>query len=213
VNAGDQVYRLTNEIRLKIRSLGEAGKLTRFPPVLAFQSVVDATVSTPAVADGLFKKLPQGGHELVLFDINRVSEVEQMLNNDPRPGVKALFNDSSLSFTISLVTNASEESPDIEILQKKPGDSTIIRKPLEMKWPDNLYSLSHVALPFPANDPLYGASDSNDSSKIQLGNMDLRGERGILRIPAADMLRLRWNPFYPFMERHLSEFIGLAWED
>jgi len=213
VNAGDQVFRITNEIRLKIRLLGEAGKLTRFPPVLAFQSVVDATVSTSAVVDGLFKKLPRGGHELVLFDINRVSEVERMLNNDPGPDVEALFNDSNLSFTISLVTNASDESPDTDILQKKPGDSTMVRKPLEMKWPDNLYSLSHIALPFPENDPLYGTSDSKDSSKIHLGNMDLRGERGILRIPAADMLRLRWNPFYPFMERHLLEFTGLARED
>jgi len=78
-----------------------------------------------------------------------------------------------------------------------------------MKWPVNIYSLSHVALPFPMNDPLYGKSGSNDSSKIQLGNMDLRGERGALQIPAADMLRLRWNPFYPYMERRLLEFVRL----
>ena len=39
--------------------------------------------------------------------------------------------------------------------------------------------------------------------------MDLRGERGVLKIPAADMLRLRWNPFYPFMERRLLEFARL----
>ena len=79
-----------------------------------------------------------------------------------------------------------------------------------MKWPVNLYSLSHVALPFPMNDPLYGKLDSNDSSKIQLGNMDLRGERGVLQIPAADMLRLRWNPFYPYVEQRLLKFVHLA---
>jgi alpha-beta hydrolase superfamily lysophospholipase len=209
VNAGDQVYRLTNEIRSRIESLGAAGKLNRFPPVLAFQSIVDATVSTHAVIDGLFKKLPTGGHELVLFDINRLSEVERVLTKDPMPSIEALFKDPGLSFTISLITNASERSHDIVVLQNKTDGSKITRKPLDLKWPVNLYSLSHVALPFPTNDPLYGSLDSNDGSKIQLGNLDLRGERGVLQIPAADMLRLRWNPFYPYMEQRLLEFVRL----
>jgi alpha-beta hydrolase superfamily lysophospholipase len=209
VNAGDQVHRITSEIQSKIKSLGSAGKLNRFPPVLAFQSIVDATVSTHAVIDGLFRKLPANGHELVLFDFNRISAAEQLLTKDPKPGIEALFNDPELSFTLSLVTNESEESHDVVVLQKIPGVLKIIRKPLDMKWPVKLYSLSHVALPFPMDDPLYGMLHSNDSSKIQLGNMDLRGERGVLKIPAADMLRLRWNPFYPFMESRLLEFARL----
>jgi len=209
VNAGDQVYRITNEIRSRIESLGAAGKLNRFPPVLAFQSIVDATVSMRAVMDGLFAKLPSGGHELVLFDINRLSEVEQVFIKDPKSSVEAKFDDPGLTFAISLVTNASELSRDVVALQKIPGVSTVIRKPLDMKWPLNLYSLSHVALPFPMNDPLYGMIDSDDHSRIQLGNMDLRGERGVLQIPAEDMLRLRWNPFYSYLERRLLEFVRL----
>lgn len=210
VNAGDQVYRITNEIRSGIESLGAAGKLNRFPPVLAFQSIVDSTVSTNAVVDGLFAKLPSGGHELVLFDINRLSEVEHVLIKDPKETIVAKLNDPDLSFAISLVTNASEKSRDIIVLQKIPGTSTIARKPLDMKWPFNLYSLSHVALPFPMNDPLYGTIASDDHSKIQLGNMDLRGERGVLQIPAEDMIRLRWNPFYSYLEGRLLEFVRLA---
>ena len=209
VNAGEQVYRITNEIRSRIKSLGSTGKLNRFPPVLAFQSIVDATVSTHAVVDGLFAKLPVGGHELVLFDINRLSEVEHILIEDPKSSFEAKFKDPKLPFAISLVTNASEDSRDIVVLQKKPGDSKIARKPLDMKWPVNIYSLSHVALPFPMDDPLYGMIDSNDNSKIQLGNVDLRGERGVLQISATDMIRLRWNPFYPYMERRLLEFLRL----
>jgi hypothetical protein len=34
--------------------------------------------------------------------------------------------------------------------------------------------------------------------------------RGVLQIPTSDMLRLRWNPFYPYMERRLLEFVRLA---
>ena len=147
---------------------------------------------------------------MVLFDINRLSEVEQVLLKNPKSSIEAKFNDPVLPFAISLVTNASEKSRDIVALQKIPGVSTITRKPLDMKWPFNLYSLSHVALPFPLNDPLYGMIDSNDHSKIQLGNMGLRGERGVLQIPAEDMLRLRWNPFYSYLERRLLEFVRLA---
>jgi len=209
VNAGEQVYRITNEIRSRIKSLGSTGKLNRFPPVLAFQSIVDATVSTRAVVDGLFAKLPAGGHELVIFDVNRLSEVEHVLIEDPKSSIEAKFKDPGLPFSISLVTNANENSRDIVVLQKKTGASKITRKPLDMKWPVNIYSLSHLALPFPMNDPLYGMIELNDNSKIQLGNMDLRGERGVLQIPAEDMLRLRWNPFYPYMEWRLLEFVDL----
>jgi hypothetical protein len=93
---------------------------------------------------------------------------------------------------------------------KPAGSPSIDLKPLLLDWPDHMYSLSHVALPFPQSDPLYGGRDANDSPGIQLGDFALRGERGTLQIPAADMLRLRWNPFYPYLEQRLLEFLGLA---
>ena len=43
--------------------------LAGFPPVLAFQSAVDATVSTSAVISTLFQRLPEGGHELIVYDV------------------------------------------------------------------------------------------------------------------------------------------------
>ena len=71
VNAGNIVYQLTNEIQQRLAALGEQGKLQGVPPILAFSSIVDATVSTPALVSNLFQQLPAVGHELVLFDINR----------------------------------------------------------------------------------------------------------------------------------------------
>jgi hypothetical protein len=190
--------------------LGAAGELQAFPPVLAFQSMVDATVSTEAVVQGLFEQLPAGGHELVLFDINRVSEIKRVLAKDPKTVVKALLGNTSLPFTVGFVTNKSEASRDIVLLQKKPGDSGITEIPLGLTWPRGLYSLSHVALPFPPNDPLYGGSDFVDGPGIHLGSMAMRGERGVLQIPATDMLRLRWNPFYAYIEKRLLKFLHLA---
>ena len=213
INAAHQVYRITNEIQVKLDSLGAAGALNRFPPVLAFQSVVDATVSTRAVVEGLFKKLPAGGHELVLFDINRVSGVKQLLKIDAKPEIEAAFNDPGRSFAISLVTNAGEKSLDTVLLHQETGGAPAARIPFDTKWPAYLYSLSHVALPFPVDDPLYGMHGSSDRSKIHLGNIGLRGERGVLKVTAADRLRLRSNPFYPYLERRLLEFVRLSTEN
>mgnify|MGYP000633953780 CR=1 FL=1 len=209
VNAGAQVYRLTAEIQSLLNMLGASGDLDRFPPVLAFQSAVDATVSTRAVVQNLFDKLPAGGHELVLFDINRYTEVERILREDPKAGIEAMLSSGDLPFTVCLVTNESEKSHHVIARRKVPGGGAISEIFIGMRWPRGLYSLSHVSLPFPATDRLYGGPDSGTSPGIQLGNIELRGERGVLQIPASDMLRLRWNPFYPYLEQRLFEFMDL----
>ena len=76
-----------------------------------------------------------------------------------------------------------------------------------MAWPQGMYSLSHIALPFAEDDPLYGGGDGG--REVTLGNLALRGERGAIRISAADMLRQRWNPFYPLLEKRTIEFARL----
>ena len=209
VNAGDQVYRLTTEIQSRLEKLGSTGSLKKFPPVLAFQSLVDATVSTPAVVDGLFKRLPTNGHELILFDINRRAEIEELLSSHPEADIKSLLAGAELTFAISLVTNKNNESRNVVVRHRPAGSSNITEKPIDLLWPDGIYSLSHVALPFPGNDPVYGGLASGSSPGISLGNLVPRGERNVLQIPAADLLRLRWNPFYAYMEGRLIEFVSV----
>jgi alpha-beta hydrolase superfamily lysophospholipase len=213
VNAGDQVYRLTAEIQSKMKTLRAKKALERFPPVLAFQSAVDATVSAQALIDGLLGQLPPDGHELVIFDINRLSEIEQILGQDPLKRIETGLGHTDLTCTMSFVTNDSEKSRRVVVRRKRPGDSEIAEMPMGLMWPKGVYSLSHVALPFSPNDPLYGGPDAGNGPGIKLGDLALRGERGVLQIPAADMLRLRWNPFYPYMERRLLEFVRLAGGD
>ncbi len=207
VNAGDQTYRLTLEIRSRLEALRGSAELKRFPRVLAFQSAVDATVSAPVLVKELFEGLPEGGHELVLFDINRYTDIEQILREDPRQGIDSLSGDASLPFTLSLVTNENEQSRRAVVRRKQPGQVQISVGALDLDWPEGLYSLSHVALPFPFDDPLYGGEESADSPGIRLGGLALRGERGVLQVSASDMLRLRWNPLYPYLERRVVEFI------
>jgi hypothetical protein len=96
------------------------------------------------------------------------------------------------------------------VQSRAPGQQALTKSETGLSWPEELYSLAHVALPFPAEDTLYGGQPQGESPGIQLGDLALRGERGVLQIPAADMLRLRWNPFYPYVESRVLEFLGLA---
>ena len=209
VNAGDQVYRLTEEIRSELGRLGASGDLGSFPMVLAFQSIVDATVSTPALVSGLFRHLPATGHELVLFDINRHSEIERLLTQDPGPVAHAMLQETGIGFRLTLITNEDKNSSRVVSLQNRPEGSGSDRTRLNLAWPENIYSLSHVALPFPINDPLYGVGDVEQSPGIRLGSLALRGERGVLQVSAADMLRQRWNPFYDYIKQRVLEFMEL----
>ena len=67
-----------------------------------------------------------------------------------------------------------------------------------------------MALPFAATDPVYGPSGASTSPGLHLGDLALRGEHGVLQVPASEMLRLRWNPFYPLMEQRIETFMGLG---
>ena len=210
VNAGDLVYRLTNRIQEQLDNLSGAGQIGGFPRLLAFSSVVDATVSTPALVEGLFERLPAGDHELVLFDINRMAEIEPIMRSDPIRAIQALRDDPDRAFSFTLVTNEDTEHREVIARTDRPGQRAGDVSELGLSWPNDIYSLAHVALPFPPGDPLYGGHPTEKSPGIRLGDLVLRGERGVLQIPASDMLRLRWNPFYPYVERRALAFLGLS---
>jgi alpha-beta hydrolase superfamily lysophospholipase len=175
VNGGDLSYRLTVENRSRLTELKGSEKLKKFPPVLAFQSVVDKTVSMQAVVEVLFKQLPQNGHELMLFDLNRNRDLELVLKSDPKPYIDSLLKDPGLPFTLDFVTVTDNERNRVVMLRKEAGQAETIEAFPDLKWPDSVYSQSHVSLPFPPDDPVYG-NVSADNPGVQLGNLALRGE-------------------------------------
>ena len=58
-----------------------------------------------------------------------------------------------------------------------------------------MISLSHVALPFPPDDPLYGQRPPDNEDVLFLGQMAIQGERGLLKLSSDWLLRLRHDPF------------------
>jgi len=198
------------QIQLGLDKWQQAGKLGELPPILAFSSVVDATVLTKDLVTQLFDRLPPGNHELVLFDLNRVARIESLMTKDPSPVLDALRAKPESTFALSVITNRDPQTQAVIVRRRAAGATKESRAELNMSWPQGIYSLAHVALPFPPADPVYGGMpDSSEGTGLKLGEISLRGERGVLLISPADMLRLRWNPFYAYMEQRIFEQLQL----
>jgi hypothetical protein len=68
--------------------------------------------------------------------------------------------------------------------------------------------LSHVAIPFAPDDPVYGALHPAGRDFVYLGRLNVAGERGVLAVPPAQMLRLRHNPFFPYQGQRIAAFLA-----
>jgi alpha-beta hydrolase superfamily lysophospholipase len=205
VNAGDQMYRLTQAIDSNIDTLSASSGTKDFPRTLALMSLADATVSTHAVVTHLFDKLENVGNELVLYDINRHDEFTIFLKQDPIIEYRALLKRSQLNFDLTLYTNTTSGSNTLMVQHWFRVDGSHATEGTEMVWPQHVYSLSHVALPFSPSDSLYGSRPEN-AAGLHIGLLETKGERSLLNIQASDMLRLRYNPFYAEMKTQILDF-------
>ncbi len=197
-NAAEQVRSLTRSVaaRIAARDPAEAAPL---PPILVLKSTVDATTSTSAVVDRLLARLTPGRHEYVLFDINRRAVNTSLLVNDPGRTTDLLLQDADLPFSLTVVANKNSQGAEVVARTKAPHSVNMIREvSLEKAWPPGILSLSHIALPFPPDDPLYGRENPGNPDEIFLGQIPLQGERGLLRLSSDWLLRLRHNPFYNY---------------
>ncbi len=206
-NAAIQTARFTRAIQDHLSRLGSTGALGKFPPVLAFQSVVDTTVSTPAVVTDLFDRLPARGHELVLFDLNRQSGVDALT----RPGavLPRLTSDGVRPYAVTLVTNRSPDTPMVSAMTVAAGTANLVAEPLDLAWPQDMFSLSHVALTFPPDDSLYGGmSTARERGGLALGRVIPRGEKDVLIVPLDSLMRVSWNPFFPYLASRIERWVA-----
>jgi alpha-beta hydrolase superfamily lysophospholipase len=205
--AGAELYQLTRRVWSLARALDprQQGKL---PPILAFQSLADDTLVASGIAS-LLRTIDRADDELVMFDLNRSPELQGLLDDDeelrfPSPSLAA---GGSPPFAMTLVSNRETGGGAVEALtwpascRQLGAVAEARRQQLTERWPDSVYSLSHLALPMAADDPLYGAAS-------EIGAAAPRGERGVLTQPLEDLLRLRWNPFFGYLTRRVAEFLS-----
>lgn len=200
VNAARQTHRLTTALQAQLDRLATAGELRRLPPVLTFQSVVDATVSTPAVLSRLYARLPANGSEIVLFDINRSMRFGPLFAAGADAALDRILPAAPRPFAVTVVANASPATADAAARRVPAGTMEENVAALRLAWPREVFSLSHVALPFPPEDGLYGnAPDPSDDFGVRLGAIAVRGERGVLAVGLDFFSRVTWNPLFPYM--------------
>ncbi len=209
-NSAYQIYRLTKEVEKALRVLEKKGRIGELPPLLSFQSTVDSTVSAPAVAR-LHARLRNPDSELVLFDTNQYSAVREFL----RAGARAwdgVEGGAEWRSRRTLMTNRDPGSREVVAQTWRPGEAHPVAEETGLAWPPEVFSLSHVALPFRVDDPVYGDPglvDERNVSVLTLGNLSLRGERGLFLVPMNTLMRLRHNPFFPYVEQRLRSEVSL----
>jgi alpha-beta hydrolase superfamily lysophospholipase len=207
--AGEQSYLLTNAIHKQVGQLVKSESISGLPPMTTFQSLVDATVLTSSIIDVLYSKLSPNKHELVLFDVNRATVNKSFFHVEHHDLLLDLRDASGLPFDVTLITNKNDESRDMVLKNKNMNSEDITTEELDLSWPPGVYSLSHVAIPFSPDDLIYGSVEPNESDKhVNLGTFAPRGERRILIIPADLLMRLRYNPFFEYMERKIVDIIN-----
>ncbi|HMO48055.1 MAG TPA: alpha/beta fold hydrolase [Rubrivivax sp.] len=207
VNASRQINRATRALQRSLREAESAGRLAQLPPVVAWQSVVDSTVGSDGLVDQVYARLRDPAHRLVMFDLNRMPELDGLT----RPAARALIERverAPRGYTLDVVTNADAGQPRIAVRRLRPGGPAE-QLPTTLDWPGNLVSLGHVALPFPADDPVYGFVLGSGRDGIpSIGSWLLRGENGAISISLGSLTRLRSNPFWPLIDADVGALVA-----
>lgn len=207
--AGHQSFTLARTIQKQIDEL--AGQLAAWPPTLTFQSLVDSTVLTRSVIEQFYDKLSAPKNELVLYDVNRINRMQgfspQTTAEQELTAILSRRALHSAPYTLTVITNRRNDTREVVARTWRGAAKEAVEEPLSVGWPRDVYSLSHVAIPFPPDDPYYGDGRQASSTGIPpLGSLRPRGERNTLIVPLQQLMRLRHNPFFDDMAKRIAEF-------
>ena len=204
-NAAQQAHEITKTLQRQIDETRAAGRFAEFPPVLTFLSWIDATVDTSATIHRLYEQLQNKDSELVVFDVNRFDQLASFIPSANEKPLKHLETRSDLPYRLTIITNMARDSNHMVQRTKAPGSGAIDSTTLDLAWPPGVYSLTHVAVQFSPDDPVYGANEnSNDSYQgLPLGRLQPRGEAHLLTAPLRQIMRLRYNPFFGYLEQRV----------
>ncbi len=211
VNAARQSSLISRALQNQIAAHAKDGRLAELPPILTFQSVVDFTVSTRAIVDALYGNLPANGSELVLFDLNRSARFGPLFRASADTMLSRLLPDPPRAFRTTIITNAGPDDAEVVSRTVEAGATTEQVRTLGLTYPRDVYSLSHIALPFAMDDPLYGLQPASaEDYGVNLGALAMRGERMTLIVSTDALSRMSANPFYPYMLQRIGEGLPQA---
>ncbi len=211
MNASLQAWKLTQRVEIGLAKLQNAGRMAEFPPVVTYQSAIDATVKISLLITSLYERVEDNGSELVVFDVNREAWMENLINRDFEAALEPALRNEKLAYDLTVVTNDSPQSAQV-VAESRHG-SELRREVLGLSWPQNIYSLAHAALPFAEEDLIYGAAGKGSDARLPLGSLDFKGEAGVLRISDGQLVRLRHNPFFSYLADHQVKWLAKTQSD
>jgi len=209
VNAANQVYVVTRQLAGAMTDAKTRGILERMPPVVVFQSLVDATILASDVVRGLLAQLPAHGNELVVFDLNRNERLEALIAPGRDDDMDALKGMAKQPFRLTIIGNRAPDTQAVAAYTREAGAEEVREESLPLSWPPGVLSLGHVALPFPIDDPIYGLHPAPSSGPtIALGAVSIRGEAGAMIVPLGTLARIRCNPFFDVIRAKIRETLS-----
>jgi hypothetical protein len=144
-----------------------------------------------------------------LFDLNRNAKFGPLLRGDADTVLARLLPDAPRNFRTTVVTNVGRDSNQVLARTVEAGSAAETVRELGLSFPPGVFSLSHLALPFPLDDPLYGMQpDTREDYGANLGALATRGERGLLIVSIDSLARMSSNPFFDFVMQRIDEAIG-----
>lgn len=213
MNAPRQSLAMTERVASRIRRMSNSGELQIMPPVLTFQSLVDSTVVTADIVTRLYAYLPANGSELVLFDVNRQGVLEFFVKPEHNALLEQLKTSIGRNYRLTLISNRDSRSYRVDEFVRRPHSSEFTQRPLSLEWPITVFSLSHVAMPFPPDDEIYGyRAGHTENGFPRLGQAQMTGESGALMLPPSLFTRIRSNPFHDYVERRVRDVSRLPSE-
>ena len=211
VKAARQSWLLSQALQQQIVQEAQRQRLSELAPVLTFQSVMDSTVSTRAVVDSLYRYLPDNGSELVIFDINQAANLRALFRPSLYSAVNTLLPPAPRPYGTTVITNAAPDTYETVARTTLAGTRSETVTPLNIAWPQDMYSLSHVAVPFPLTDSLYGREPAEKNRYgISIGTISLRGETSTLSVGLDTLMRVTSNPFFPWMMARINHHIACS---
>lgn len=198
IRAGEEVWRITRTVAARMEAAVASGEIQRLAGITVFQSLVDATVQPRAVMDRLLLRLPPRSavDELVVFDLNRSEGLSALIDPFYQRQAAEMAAAGPFGFQVALISNRDPSSSEVVEFRRAAGSRDTQTLALGLHWPNTLVSLSHIALPFPIDDPMYGLTPKLAADGFTLGGPALRGETGAMVLPLGRFARVRSNPFF-----------------
>lgn len=202
-NAGRQIYLLTLENKKLVQKVSKANRQDELPPMIAFQSLVDATVISEDLIT-MYQEIGLSKDKLFVFDINRTYEnfmntdkllinpIDIIFKQKDKPNLHMLLNNIRLdSIQDANTCGVYKIGTNKKLMDVYPNH--------HITWPNEFFAMSHVAIPISPTNKIYGSSSI-------LGQMSVHGERNVLLVSSDEFMRIRYNPFFDLMSREIHDF-------